>query len=172
MRLNGFGLKSMASTKPKGLLRLFLRAPAYLYRWGCGRLLGNRFLLLIHVGRRTGAHHQAVLEVMEYREEGPEFVVISGFGRNADWLLNIQAKSDPKVVVGSQRFTAAFRLLGKEEAMKVVRNYEHRNRFMALVVRYVLSRLLGWQYSGSEVDLRRLVAQLPLLAFRPRIDNR
>ena len=169
--MNGFGLKSMAGTKPKGLLRLFLRAPAYLYRWGCERLLGNRFLLLIHVGRRTGARHQTVLEVMEYRKEGPEFVVMSGFGRNADWLLNIQAKSDPEVIVGSQRFTAAYRLLGEEEAMKVVRNYERQNRFMAPVVSYVLSRLLGWQYSGSEADLRRLVAQLPLTGFRPRIGS-
>lgn len=171
VRLNGFSIEIMASAKPKGWLRRVLRAPVYLYRWGCGRLLGNRFLLLIHVGRRTGVHHQTVLEVMEYRKEGHEFVVMSGFGRNADWLLNIQANLDAEVVVGLHLFKAAFRLLGDDEAMKVVRNYERRNRFIAPVVRFVLSRLLGWQYRGSEGDLRQLVAQLPLVAFRPRIDN-
>ena len=158
----------MGGTKPKGLLRYFLRAPVYLYRLGCGRLLGNRFLLLVHLGRRTGARHQAVLEVMEYRQEGPEFVVMSGFGRNADWLLNIQANPAPEVVVGSHRFTASYRFLEEEEAIDVVRSYERRNRFVAPIVRYVLSRLLGWRYRESEANMRRLIAQLPLVAFRPR----
>ena len=168
MKLNGFSLEIMGGTKPKGPLRFFLRAPVYLYRWGCGRLLGNRFLLLIHAGRRTGARHQTVLEVMEYRKEGPEFVVMSGFGRNADWLLNIQANPDPEVAVGWRRFTASYRFLEEEEAIDVVRNYERRTRFFAPVIRYVLSRLLGWRYSGSEADMRRLLTQLPLVAFRPR----
>ena len=168
MRLNGFSLEIMGGTKPKGPLRFFLRAPVYLYRWGCGRLLGNRFLLLIHVGRRTGARHQTVLEVMEYRKEGPEFVVMSGFGRDADWLLNIQANPDLEVTVGSHCSTASYRFLNEEEAINVVRHYERRTRFIAPIVRYVLSRLLGWRYSGSEADMRRLLTQLPLVAFRPR----
>jgi deazaflavin-dependent oxidoreductase (nitroreductase family) len=158
----------MAAIKPKGTLRYFLRAPVYLYRWRCGCLLGNRFLLLTHIGRRTGLRHQTVLEVMEYRKEGPEVVVMSGFGRNADWLRNIEATPDPEVVVGSQRFIAAHRILDEEEAIRVVRGYEQRNRFMAPIVRCVLSRLLGWRYHGTEIDCGRLVAELPLIAFRPR----
>ena len=38
---------------------------------------------------------------------------------------------------------------------------------MAPIVRRVLSRLLGWRYDGSEDARRRLVCQLPLVAFRP-----
>ena len=49
----------------------------YLYRWKCGWLLGHRFLLLIHVGRRTGLRRCTVLEVLEYRKEGSEAVVMS-----------------------------------------------------------------------------------------------
>ena len=52
--------------------------------------------------------------------------------------------------------------------MSVAKNYERRNRILGLIVRWVLSRLLGWRYRGSEDDRRRLVKQLPLLAFRPR----
>jgi hypothetical protein len=52
--------------------------------------------------------------------------------------------------------------------VQVVRSYERRNRFIAPVIRLVLSRLLGWRYNGSEGDRRRLVAQLTLVAFRPR----
>lgn len=158
----------MAAFKRRRMLRYFLRAPAYLYRWRLGRLLGNRFLLLTHIGRRTGLRRQTVLEVMEYRKDGPEAVVMSGFGADADWLRNIEATPDPEVIIGSQQFIASHRFLCEEEAMRVVRGYECRNRFLASIVRLVLSRLLGWRYRGSEAVRRRLVRQLPLLAFRPR----
>jgi hypothetical protein len=72
------------------------------------------------------------------------------------------------VVIGSRRFVATYRVLGEGEAVNVVRGYEQRNRFMAPILRSVLSRLLGWRYHGSEPDRRRLVAQLPLIAFRAR----
>jgi deazaflavin-dependent oxidoreductase (nitroreductase family) len=137
-----------------------------LYRWNCGWLLGHRFLLLIHVGRRTGRHHRTVLEVMEYRKDGPEAVVMSAFGRNADWLRNIEATPNPKVVIGSQSFVAAHRFLDEEEAVQVIAGYEHRNWVIAPIIRWVLSRFLGWRYKGSTSDRRRLVNQLPLIAFR------
>jgi deazaflavin-dependent oxidoreductase (nitroreductase family) len=140
----------------------------HLYRWRSGWLLGHRFLLLIHVGRRTGLRRRTVLEVVEYRKEGPEAVVISAFGRNADWFRNIAATPDPEVVIGSRRFTAACRVLDEGEAVQVFAGYERRNRFVAPIIRSVLSRLLGWRYDGSEEDRRRLVVQLPFVAFRPR----
>jgi deazaflavin-dependent oxidoreductase (nitroreductase family) len=140
----------------------------YLYRWRLGRLLGNRFLLLTHVGRRTGLRRQTVLEVMEYRRDGPEAVVMSGFGRNSDWLRNIEATPGPEVVIGSQYFIASHRFLGEKEAMEAVRSYERRNRFVAPIVRWALSRLLGWRYRASDDDCQRLVRQLPLIAFRPQ----
>jgi deazaflavin-dependent oxidoreductase (nitroreductase family) len=149
------------------ILRGLLRAPAYLYRLRCGWLFGHRFLLLIQVGRRTGFAHHTVLEILEYRPEGPEVVVMSAFGPKADWLRNIEARPIAEVVVGTRRFTADFRVLGPEEAAQVIAGYERRNRIVALVIRLVLSRLLGWRYHGSDSDRRRLVAQLPLIAFRP-----
>ena len=158
----------MVATRLNAALRRLFRAPVHLYRWRCGWLLGHRFLLLIHVGRRTGLRRHTVLEVVEYRKEGPEAVVISAFGHNADWLRNIAATPDPEVVIGSQRFIAACRVLEEEEAVRVIAGYERRNRFVAPVTRSVLSRLLGWRYSGAEEDRRRLVAQLPFIAFRPR----
>ncbi|MGE0257206.1 MAG: nitroreductase family deazaflavin-dependent oxidoreductase [Alphaproteobacteria bacterium] len=149
--------------------RLLLRAPASLYRRGWGCLLGRRFLLLIHAGRRTGLRRETVLEIVEYREQGPEAVVVSGFGRDADWLRNIEARPDAEeVMIGRSRFAASHRVLAADEAVRVVAGYERRNRFVAPVVRFVLSRLLGWPYHGTESERRLLAAQLPLVAFRPR----
>jgi deazaflavin-dependent oxidoreductase (nitroreductase family) len=154
-------------TRLNAALRRLFRAPVCLYRWNLGWLLGQRFLLLIHIGRRTGLRRHTVLEVMEYRKEGPEAVVMSAFGRNADWLRNIEATPGPEVVIGSQHFVAARRFLDEEEAIRVITGYERRNWFIAPIIRAVLTRLLGWRYDGSEGARRRLAAQLPLIAFRP-----
>lgn len=158
----------MAASRSNGMLRRLFRAPAYLYRWRCGWLLGRRFLLLVHIGRRTGRRRCTVLEIVEYREDGPEAVVISAFGRNADWLRNIEATPDPELVIASRQFTAACRVLGEEEAVRVLGNYQQRHRLAAPIIRAVLSRLLGWRYDGSEAHRRRLAAQLPFIAFCPR----
>ncbi len=138
----------------------------WLYRWHCGWLLGRRFLLLIHTGRRTGLVRRTVLEVMEFREATGEAVVMSGWGRRSDWLRNIEASPHPDIVIGTSRFTATFRSLGVDEAADVIAGYERRHRIAAPLVRRVLSRLLGWRYDGSDAARRRVATQLPLIAFR------
>jgi hypothetical protein len=45
---------------------------------------------------------------------------MSAFGRNADWLRNIEATQGPEVVIGSQSFVAAHRFLAEEEALAAV----------------------------------------------------
>jgi deazaflavin-dependent oxidoreductase (nitroreductase family) len=156
------------ATRPSAALRRLFRAPVYLYRWNCGSLLGHGFMLLTHRGRRTGLCRHTVLKVMEYRKDAPEAVVMSAFGPNADWLRNIEATRYADVVIGSRHFSAAHRFLDEEEAVAVITGYERRNRFIAPIIRAVLSLLTGWRYCSSTADRRRLAAQLPLIAFRPR----
>jgi deazaflavin-dependent oxidoreductase (nitroreductase family) len=155
------------ATRPSPPLRALFRVPARLYQWRCGWLLGHRFLLLIHRGRRSGRRRQTVLEVVEYRTNGPEIVVVSAYGRAADWLCNVQATQEAKIVIGRNHFAAAHRILGEQEAVRVIKDYEHRNRFIGPIIRLGFSRFLGWRYRSTDSDRRRLVAQLPLIAFRP-----
>jgi deazaflavin-dependent oxidoreductase (nitroreductase family) len=152
--------------RPGPLLRLLFAAPVWLYRCGLGRLLGRRFILLTHVGRRTGRPRRTVLEVMEYRSSGPEFVVMCAFGRKAGWLRNIDATANAEIMIGPDRFTVVHRVLDADEAVSVIAGYERRARFMAPVVRAVLRRLVGWRYDGSDAARHRLARQLPLIGFR------
>ena len=47
---------SLAATHPvRGLLRLGVRLPLVLYRVHLGRLLGERFLMLTHIGVRVAS---------------------------------------------------------------------------------------------------------------------
>jgi len=105
--------------------------------------------------------------VMNYRKAAREAVVMSGFGRNANWLRNIINEPHCEVAIGLDRFIAAHRLLNADEAVDVVSAYERHHRFLAPLIRLVLSRLLGWSYHGFDSERRRLVAQLPLVGFRP-----
>ncbi len=68
-------------------------------------------MLLIHIGRRSGLRRETVLEVMEYRPTGPEIVVMSGFGRDSDWLRNIETGTGEEVVIGRDHFGATHRIL-------------------------------------------------------------
>ena len=158
----------MPTVKRRGLLWYFFRAPVYLYRWHMSWLLGTRCLLLTHIGRRSGLRRQTVLEVVEYRPEGPEVVVANGFGPDSDWVRNIEAGAGEEITVGSKHFLASHRFLGEEEAVKVIEDYEYRNRFIAPLVRRVFSWLIGWKYHSTNSDRHRLARELPLIAFRPQ----
>jgi hypothetical protein len=57
-------------------------------------------------------------------------------------------------------------ILDDDRAVEIIASYEQRNRLVAPVVRWVLGRLVGWPYDGTEAARRRLVAELPVVAFR------
>lgn len=60
-----------------------------------------------------------------------------------------------------------YRELAVQEASDALADYERRNRWLMPIVRWVLSRLVGWRYDGS-VDARlRLVGELPVMGLRP-----
>ncbi len=144
-----------------------LRAPKVLYRWHAGWLLGHRFLLLRHTGRRSGAAYQTVLEVMHYDAASGAAICMSGWGAGADWYRNIMA--GPAVVtIGRRTFPAVPEVLDTDRASAVLAGYEARNAWMRPVVRLVLSRLSDLDYDGSEAARRELVARLPVVKFIPR----
>jgi deazaflavin-dependent oxidoreductase (nitroreductase family) len=150
------------------LLKWVLRAPVALYSIDAGWLLGHRFLLLAHRGRRTGRVYRTVLEVVAWDAETHEAVVMSGFGQGAQWYRNILASNPLEVRIGRRRFAPEARRLDVDEAARVLAVYERNNRIAARVIRAVLSKLAGFRYDGSDAARRRLVQELPLVAFRPR----
>lgn len=158
----------MAPVRLNGTMRRLFRLPVWLYRWKCGWLLGHRFLLLIHTGRRTRLPRHTVLEVMEFRKATCEAIVMSAWGRHADWMRNIEETPDGiQVIIASRRFSATYRVLASDEAASVIAGYERRNRLIAPIIRAGLSWLLGWRYDSSEQARCRAAAQMPYVAFRP-----
>jgi deazaflavin-dependent oxidoreductase (nitroreductase family) len=105
----------------RALQRAVLRAPIGFYRIGLGRLLGRRFLLLEHIGRRSGTRRQTVLEVVERDEEVP--VVASGWGEGSDWVKNITANPTVHVTMAGRLFDAEAVRLDTPEAARVLDDY-------------------------------------------------
>ncbi len=152
---------------PGGILRWLLGLPRLLYRAHLGFILGHRFLVLVHAGRRSGRRYETPLEVVHYDPGTREAVVAAGWGRKTQWLYNVEAGLSREVRIGRDRYVPEYRILGLEEASDVLRRYEQHSGLPKPAVRAVLGRLLGWRYDGSPDARRRAVEQLPLIGLRP-----
>ena len=154
--------------RPGPVLSRALRLPVRLYDVGAGRLLGHRFLLLTHRGRRSGRPYRTMLEVVHWDPVQQEAVVMSGFGPSSNWRLNVLAGGAIEVQIADLRFAPSVRSLTQAEAVRVIAVYERRNRVVRPVARAVFSRLAGFRYDGSAAARDRLVEVLPLVAFSPK----
>jgi deazaflavin-dependent oxidoreductase (nitroreductase family) len=147
--------------KPQGCARLLLRAPVWLYRFGLGWLLGRRFLMVEHRGRRTGKPRYAVLEVVRHDHLADSYVVASGWGRKADWYRNVRLTPEVRVTVGVRRFDARALPLPIAEATRELCEYAraHPAAFRALA-----GVLLG----RGDVTCEQVAKLVPVLVLTRR----
>ena len=157
----------MTRRRPGPILAAVLRAPARLYDWDFGWVFGRRFLRLTHVGRRTGREYRTMLEVVGENRDRHEVIVVAGLGRSAQWYRNVLADKATEVAIGRERFAPRYREVDPDEAAAVLAGYERRNRYIAPVVRRMLSWLVGWHYDGTPGKRQALVSELPMIALRP-----
>ena len=145
---------------PRGWKAKLWRAPIWLYRWHLGWLLGERFLLLTHVGRKSGLPRQAVLEIIKH-DEGT-YYSSSGFGEKAQWYQNIVKTPEVEIQVGRKKNAARAERLPYTEAESILEEYAQKHP----TALRELSHILGLSYDGSEESLKKLAENLPIIAFR------
>jgi deazaflavin-dependent oxidoreductase (nitroreductase family) len=162
------GPRDDAAVPFERILKSLLKAPVVLYSAGAGWVFGKRFLLLTHRGRRSGRLHRTVLEVVAWRPEANEAIVMSGFGTRSQWYRNIVAGGAEEMQIATRRFVPRIRVLDHDEALDVLRDYEFKHWIAAPLVRRLLSQLLGFKYRGWRLDGRRAVEVLPLVSLSPR----
>ncbi len=154
----------MSAPSPNRLLRLFFKTPIVLYRLRMGWLLGSRFLLLTHKGRRTGRTRQTVLEVVGYDRAIPEAVVIAAWGVRAQWVRNLEARPAIGVQIGRACWTAPeHRILDPKRAAEVIAAYRHEHPLAARAI----GKLLGWPLDATSPAYEQFVQTLCAVAFRP-----
>ena len=109
---------SISYHKPQGLLKWALKIPIKIYNAGLGGLLGHRFMLLKHMGRKSGRIYETVLEVPYFDRETGRSFVISGWSDKADWFRNIEAQPAVGVTTGVQPYKPVQRCLTTEEVLR------------------------------------------------------
>ncbi|HEY57505.1 MAG TPA: nitroreductase family deazaflavin-dependent oxidoreductase [Anaerolineae bacterium] len=147
---------------PRGWKAIPWRLPIWIYRLGLGGLLGRRFLLLHHIGCKTGKRRQNVLEVICYDPHGPTFYVASGFGRRSHWFRNILAHPEVEIQVGWRRYRAVAEVLDPEQAAEILQAYAQKHP----IAFRELARLIGILVPQDEEAFRRLAQAMPVVAFR------
>ncbi len=150
------------------VVRWLSRLPIILYRRDLGWILGSRFLLLTHIGRRTGMVRHVVLEVLYFEPISNRVVVMSAFGRGADWYRNLQLHPALTLTLGRHSMRPEHAELSEDEAVAVFAAYEQRcYPRTRRIEQAVATRMVGWRYDGTDESRRRLVRDLPLLEFWP-----
>lgn len=87
--------------RPGPLAARLARFPRHLYRYGLGRLLGWRMVLIEHTGRRSGLPRQTVVEVVRRAERSVD--VAAAWGDHSDWYRNLMADPTCRISTGSWR---------------------------------------------------------------------
>lgn len=159
--MNGTGSKRQP---PRGLMRWLMRAPIALYRVGLGWVLGGRFLLLEHIGRKSGQVRQVVVEVVRHDPASDSFVIASGFGEQSDWLRNLAHTPEATVQVGRRRLAVRAERLSPSDAGEELLRYARQHPRAARA----LAGYMGMEVDGSDASYRAAGEALPFVLLRPR----
>jgi deazaflavin-dependent oxidoreductase (nitroreductase family) len=149
---------------PTGWRRALFRLPIICYRLGVGWVLGTRFVLINHVGRRTGHLHTAVVEVVDHDPDADTCTVASGFGPSADWYRNLLATPDVTIQIGRRTIPVTARALSDDEGADAMAGYAAAHPRTARRI----ARFMGFEVDGTERDYREVGRAVPFVRFAPR----
>jgi deazaflavin-dependent oxidoreductase (nitroreductase family) len=131
--------------------------------------LGSRFLLLHHIGRKSGLPRQTVLEVVNYDKATDTFYVAVGFGPKTDWYRNLLQTPQATIQVKQRKLQVTADPLTPEASAEAMVYYSRRHPTAARN----LSRLLGYKVQqGTEEEYRRVGRELvQFVALRPTTED-
>ena len=152
---------------PRGIKAIPWRMPIWIYRLGFGWLLGEKALLLTHIGRKSGQPRQAVLEIVQAYPSENRYLVVSGFGSRSHWYQNIKIEPRVTIQVGTKRINAIADQLEKKLAGDAM--FAYAENFPGNLK--TLSRILGYEIDHSPAGYRAFGEQIPVIQFSPDTDQ-
>jgi len=155
----------LTGTQPHGVLRWGLRLPLWLYRLHLGWLLGERFLMLTHVGRKSGRLRHTVIEVVHHDRPTDTYFITSGWGEKPDWYRNLQKTPVVTIHVGRRELAIIAARAPVDDATRVLLDYAHQH---PVAFRELSRVMLGRRLNGTPEDCQMLAESVPVVALRPR----
>lgn len=153
---------------PRGLARLAFRLPIWLYRFHLGWLLGYRFVLLTHTGRKSGLPRYTVLEVVRYEKITGACIVASGWNTKSDWFHNVMTNPIIVIQICNKRSAATAKRLSPVTGGQELLDYSRRH---PLALRE-LAQFMGYRLDGTEDDILALGRMIPMFLFKPTPEAR
>ncbi|MDZ8201420.1 nitroreductase family deazaflavin-dependent oxidoreductase [Microbacterium sp. SSW1-59] len=103
-----------------------MRLPIPMYRHGFGWMLGDRFVMIEHLGRSSGEPRFVVVEIIS--RDRNVIRVASGFGTRSQWYRNLVANGVAYLSTGrARRVPARVRILSAAESDRVLAAYARAN---------------------------------------------
>ena len=150
--------------KLSGKLTLWaFRLPIWLFRFHLGWLLGQRFLMIEHTGRKSGLSRKTVLEVLRHDTSNDTYYIGSARGKKSNWFQNVSVNPEVAVHVGFRKFNTFAKQVPIEITELELLSYARRH---PIAIRE-LNRLVGYQIEPTEEGLKSLAQLMPVLALRP-----
>ncbi len=162
--------KTLVSAPPSGLMRRLARLPIVLYRRRLGWLIGQRFVLLEHIGRKSGRVRSTVVEVIGQDRANDTYSIAAGWGRRANWYQNLLATPQITIQVGRRRLNVCAEPVPPSEGVRVLLEYCQNH---PLASRELSQALTGANLAkASAEEIERIVQEnLPIIVFRPRAEQ-
>jgi deazaflavin-dependent oxidoreductase (nitroreductase family) len=149
---------------PSGLLRIAMRFPILLYQMNLGWLLGKRFLLLEHRGRKSGIIRKAVIEVVDHNVQKGSYIVAAAWANQSDWYKNIEADPEVNIRVGTKRFPAFAMKLSTDDAAQHLNAYAAKHPF---AFKQLGSLLIGSESHDTIQIVKSFLDAIPFVEFIP-----
>lgn len=155
-------IRHKSDKRAPALMLPIFKSPLFLYQLGLGWMLGRRFMLLTHIGRRSGRVRRTILAVLRFDPQTKEIMAISAWSAS-DWYLNIQASPALEVETGRTRYVPQQRTLTPEEIASLFDAYRDNHPIFSRIV----CQIPGWKWNSSHEEFLELARTLRGVAFRP-----
>lgn len=152
---------------PRGISKFFFRMPIALFHARLGFLFGHRFVLLTHIGRKSGKPRENVLEIVRYDHSNSSCIIASGWGEKSDWYQNVSLNPKIKYQIGNQVISGVAIRLSKQEASIELIDYAKRHP----AAWNELAIFMGYKLNGTEEDVSEMGEILPMFRFAPNSEH-
>ncbi len=154
---------SAGDQKPPAFISKFFKMPLFFYRRGLGWIFGKRFMVLTHVGRRSGTVYQSVLAVLAFDPGTREIKAVAPWS-SSNWFRNIQATPALEVQTAGMRYVPRQRFLSPEEIATAFVQFRREQPIFSRIV----ARIPGWKIDSTYEEFLELAQTLRGVAFEPK----
>jgi deazaflavin-dependent oxidoreductase (nitroreductase family) len=156
--------RSVTDVPPGKWLRFGLRLPIWLFRFHLDFMLGDRFLMLTHTGRKSGLLRQTVIEVVQHDKVNDTYYVVSGWANKSDWYQNIHKTPQVTVQVHGRKFQSTAEFIPIDQSIERLKAYarDHPIAFSELSELF-----LGERMKPDSDAPERIAKKMPMVAFHP-----